>query len=203
MRIVDADGQDVPDGAAGESWLRGPNVTPGYWQRPDERAPAFTADGWFRTGDVGRRDADGFITIVDRRKDMFISGGENVYPAEIEAALVEHPAVTEAAVIGVPDARWGEVGCAFVVAAAGRDRLRGRARGPLRGAPRPLQGAQVLPPRRGAAPQRHRKGREAAPAGSDARLGRASRVMTGPDNRFRMSAGVDGGVSTRGQGSSH
>ena len=115
VRIVDLDGQDVPDGSPGEILVKGPNVTPGYWRKPDERERAFTADGWLRTGDIGCRDPDGFITIVDRRKDMFITGGENVYPVEIEAVLIEHPAVMEVAVIGVPDARWGEVGCAFVV----------------------------------------------------------------------------------------
>ncbi|PZQ48177.1 MAG: acyl-CoA synthetase [Rhodovulum sulfidophilum] len=115
VRIVDLGERDVPDGEAGEILVKGPNVTPGYWNRPEERAKAFTADGWLRTGDIGRRDADGYIAIVDRRKDMFISGGENVYPVEIESVLVEHPAVMEVAVIGVPDARWGEVGRAFVV----------------------------------------------------------------------------------------
>ncbi|TPE48194.1 AMP-binding protein [Amaricoccus solimangrovi] len=115
VRIVDLHDRDVPDGTAGEILVKGPNVTPGYWNRPEERARAFTEDGWLRTGDIARRDADGYIAIVDRRKDMFISGGENVYPVEIEAVLVEHPGVMEVAVIGVPDARWGEVGCAFVV----------------------------------------------------------------------------------------
>jgi fatty-acyl-CoA synthase len=115
LRIVDDRAQDVAAGQAGEIWLSGPNVTPGYWNRPDETARAFTADGWFRTGDIARRDDDGFVTLVDRRKDMFISGGENVYPAEVEMALLDHPDIAEAAVIGIADARWGEVGRAFVV----------------------------------------------------------------------------------------
>jgi fatty-acyl-CoA synthase len=115
VRIVDIDERDVSDGTPGEILVKGPNVTPGYWNRPEERAKAFTADGWLRTGDIGRRDADGYVAIVDRRKDMFISGGENVYPAEVEAVLAEHPAVLEVAVIGLPDERWGEVGCAFIV----------------------------------------------------------------------------------------
>ncbi|HEY0212107.1 MAG TPA: AMP-binding protein [Paenirhodobacter sp.] len=119
VRLVDEDDRDVPDGTPGEILIFGLNVTPGYWNRPEERARAFTPDGWIRTGDVGRRDADGFISIVDRRKDMFISGGENVYPVEIEAALREHPAVREAAVIGIPDARWGEVGRAYIIAMPG------------------------------------------------------------------------------------
>lgn len=115
IRIVDLEERDLPDGTPGEILVKGPNVTPGYWNRPEEGAKAFTADGWLRTGDIGVRDADGYVAIVDRRKDMFISGGENVYPVEIEAVLSEHPAVLEVAVIGVPDERWGEVGRAFVV----------------------------------------------------------------------------------------
>jgi fatty-acyl-CoA synthase len=120
VRIVDLEERDAPEGTPGEILVFGPNVTPGYWIRPEEREKAFTADGWLRTGDIGVRDADGYIAIVDRRKDMFISGGENVYPVEIEAALVEHAAVMEVAVIGLPDARWGEVGCAFVVPRPGQ-----------------------------------------------------------------------------------
>jgi fatty-acyl-CoA synthase len=96
--------------------LRGPSITPGYWR---DRAATETAfrDGWLRTGDVARRDADGFYTLVDRCKDMYISGGENVYPAEVEAALLTTGLFREAAVIGVPDARWGESGVAYVVMA--------------------------------------------------------------------------------------
>jgi len=120
VRLVDEAGRDVPDGTAGEILIFGLNVIPGYWNRPEERDRAFTPDGWIRTGDIGLRDADGFISIADRKKDMFISGGENVYPVEVEAALVEHAAVREVAVIGIPDARWGEVGCAFIVPAPGR-----------------------------------------------------------------------------------
>lgn len=119
IRLVDEDGADVAEGSAGEIIVYGPNVTPGYWNRPEERANSFTEDGWLRTGDVGRRDADGYISIVDRRKDMFISGGENVYPVEVEAALREHAAVRDAAVIGIADARWGEVGRAYVILVPG------------------------------------------------------------------------------------
>ena len=117
VRLVDEQDRDVPDGTAGEVLVFGLNVIPGYWNRPEERDRAFTADGWIRTGDIGIRDGDGFISIADRKKDMFISGGENVYPVEVEAALVEHAAVREVAVIGIPDDRWGEVGCAFIVPA--------------------------------------------------------------------------------------
>ncbi|UDL89316.1 AMP-binding protein [Mesorhizobium sp. PAMC28654] len=120
LRIVDDDGRDVAAEAAGEIWLSGPNVTPGYWNRPEETARAFTADGWFRTGDIACRDEEGFVILVDRRKDMFISGGENVYPVEVEMVLLDHPDVAEAAVIGIADERWGEVGRAFVVLKPGR-----------------------------------------------------------------------------------
>jgi len=117
VRLV-ADGRDVPDGAVGEIWLRGPSVTPGYWNRPAETAAAFE-DGWFRTGDLARREPNGFYRIVDRLKDMYVSGGENVYPAEVEAALTLHPDVADAAVLGIPDDRWGETGLAFVVLHSG------------------------------------------------------------------------------------
>lgn len=114
VRIVDAQGRDVPVGEAGEVWMRGPGVTPGYWKRADETAKTFSADGWLKSGDLGKRDADGCYYVVGRIKEMFISGGENVYPAEIENVLARHPAVLEAAVIGVADEKWGEVGHAFV-----------------------------------------------------------------------------------------
>ncbi|MEO8114623.1 MAG: AMP-binding protein [Phenylobacterium sp.] len=119
-RIVDEAGRDLPDGETGELWLRGPSITPGYWNRPEEDAKAFV-DGWFRTGDAALRDPDGFYFLVDRRKDMFISGGENVYPAEVEAVIAELEAVAEAAVIGVPDDRWGEAGRAYVIARPGAE----------------------------------------------------------------------------------
>jgi fatty-acyl-CoA synthase len=113
VRLVDRDGRDVSDGEVGEIWLKGDNITAGYWNQPETTAKAFQ-DGWLKTGDAARRDADGFYYLVDRWKDMFISGGENVYPAEIEAAILEMDAVSEVAVIGVPDPRWGEVGVAYV-----------------------------------------------------------------------------------------
>jgi fatty-acyl-CoA synthase len=98
-----------------ELQVRGPNVFPGYWRNETASSAAFTADGWLRTGDVAECDDEGFYRIKGRLKDMFISGGENVYPAEVEAVLHEHPQVVDAAVVGVPDERWGEVGVAFVV----------------------------------------------------------------------------------------
>jgi acyl-CoA synthetase (AMP-forming)/AMP-acid ligase II len=108
LRIVD-----------GEVWLRAPNVTPGYFNRPEETAAALTSDGWLRTGDGGYLDADGYLFLTDRLKDMIVSGGENVYPIEVEEALAQHPDVAEAAVIGVPDERWGETVKALVVLRAG------------------------------------------------------------------------------------
>ena len=117
-RLVGQDGGEVGANQIGEIWLRGPSVTPGYWNQPEATAKAFSADGWYKTGDAAMRDEDGFYTIVDRWKDMFISGGENVYPAEVEAAIAALSGVADNAVIGVPDAQWGEVGCAFVVRAA-------------------------------------------------------------------------------------
>jgi fatty-acyl-CoA synthase len=114
VKIVDDDGREVPDGERGEIVVRGPNVMKGYWNRPDATAEVLI-DGWFHTGDVGIRDADGYFFIVDRKKDMIISGGENVYPAEVEDALYQHPAVKEVAVIGVQHPSWGETVRAVVV----------------------------------------------------------------------------------------
>lgn len=108
MRIVDADDQDVAPGETGELVLRGPNLFIGYWNRSEATEEAFRG-GWFHSGDLACQDEEGFFYIVDRIKDMLISGGENVYPTEIEQVLYRHPAVREAAVIGVPDAQWGEV----------------------------------------------------------------------------------------------
>jgi len=119
-RLVDAEGRDVATGEVGELWLRGPHVSKGYWNNPDATRAALNADGWFHTGDQARRDADGFYYIAGRSKDMFISGGVNVYPAEIEGQLLLHPAVEDAAVIGVPDEVWGEIGVAFVVPRPGQ-----------------------------------------------------------------------------------
>ncbi|WP_188195227.1 acyl-CoA synthetase [Nonomuraea sp. SYSU D8015] len=121
VRVVRPDLTDAGPGEPGEVLIKGPNVTPGYWNDPAATEAAFAEGGWFRSGDVATLDEEGHLYIVDRVKDMYISGGENVYPAEVEAALFEHPAVAEAAVVGVPDATWGETGRAFVVARAGHD----------------------------------------------------------------------------------
>lgn len=115
LRIVDDDGNETPPGETGELLIRGPNVLPGYWNRPELNSEIFTEDGFFHTGDAARRDADGYYYIVDRYKDMFISGGENVYPVEVENVIFELDGVLENAVVGVPHEKWGEVGRAYVV----------------------------------------------------------------------------------------
>jgi fatty-acyl-CoA synthase len=120
VRVVTPTLDDVPPGVAGEVLVRGPNVTSGYWRNQAATADAFT-DGWLHTGDLATVDEEGYLTIVDRLKDMIISGGENIYPAEVEAAIYTHPAVAECAVVGVTDDRWGEVGQAVVVLRPGHD----------------------------------------------------------------------------------
>ena len=118
--MVDPDTlDDVPAGEQGELWFRTPQLMKGYLNKPEATAEVITEDGWFRTGDIGRVDEDGYIFVEDRLKDMIISGGENIYSIEVERVLAEHPAVTEVAVIGVPDEKWGEAVKA-VVAAGGR-----------------------------------------------------------------------------------
>jgi fatty-acyl-CoA synthase len=114
-RVVDEDGHDLPIGQAGELLLKGPAMFSGYFEDESATRSAICDSGWFHTGDIARTDAEGFFYIVDRKKDMFISGGENVYPVEIERALYEHPAVKQCAVIGIADEKWGQVGRAFVV----------------------------------------------------------------------------------------
>ena len=119
IRVADGSGAEVNAGEAGELIARGANVMRGYWNNPKETAQAFL-DGWFRTGDVGCQDADGFFYILDRLKDMIVTGGENVYSGEVEAVIYEHPAVLEAAVFGIPDQKWGELVAACVVLRPGK-----------------------------------------------------------------------------------
>ena len=114
VRVADDAGRDLPAGQTGEIQIQGPNVIAGYWQRPDATAESFAADGWFRSGDIGYRDESGFLFIADRLKDMIISGGENIYPAEIEQIILELEAVGSVAVVGVPNDQWGEVPRAYV-----------------------------------------------------------------------------------------
>jgi long-chain acyl-CoA synthetase len=132
MRLIDDDWNTVPEGEIGEIAIRGPNVMKGYWNKPEATAEVMTADGWFRTGDMARVDADGYYYIVDRKKDLIIRGGYNVYPREIEEVLHEHPAVAEVAVIGIPHEALGEeVGAAVALkpgASATPDELRAFAR---------------------------------------------------------------------------
>ena len=116
VRVVDLAGNPVPPGHPGEVITRGPHLFTGYWNRPDATREAIR-DGWFHTGDIAEVDEDGFIYIKDRSKDMIISGGENVYPAEVENVLSAHPGVSEVGVIGQPSAKWGESACAVVVRA--------------------------------------------------------------------------------------
>jgi acyl-CoA synthetase (AMP-forming)/AMP-acid ligase II len=126
VRVIDDAGRDVPPGVPGEIVVKGDQVLSGYWRNPEATANSFI-DGWFRSGDVGRWDEDGYLYIVDRKKDMILTGGENVYPREVEEVLYEHPAVGEAAVIGAPDPKWGEkvvaVVCLREGAAAGAEEL--------------------------------------------------------------------------------
>lgn len=121
VRLVKQDGAEAEIGEVGEMWIRGPHVSSGYWNNEEATRAAYDTQGWFHTGDLARRDEDGCFTIAGRLREMFISGGVNVYPAEIEVELMTHPAVADAAVVAVPDAKWGEIGVAFVVAAGTDD----------------------------------------------------------------------------------
>jgi fatty-acyl-CoA synthase len=118
VRLVDETGTDVADGDVGELWVKGPHLFAGYWGNPEATAGTLQ-DGWLKTGDLVNRDDEGYFSIVDRKKDLIISGGENIYPAELERLLMSHPEIADVAVIGVPDAKWGEVGRAFVVLQSG------------------------------------------------------------------------------------
>lgn len=120
VRIVDDAGQDVPAGETGEIWLEGPHLFSGYWNKPAETLEALV-DGWLRTGDLGRKDGQGYHYIVGRKKDMIITGGENVYPLEVEQFLDAHPSVSEVAVVGLPDPKWGEAVTAVIVPAVGKN----------------------------------------------------------------------------------
>lgn len=115
VKLVDDDGKEVPAGLQGELWCKGPQVMPGYWQRPDETAKVITKDGWLKTGDVATVDSDGYFKIVDRKKDMILVSGFNVYPNEVEEAISSHPGVMEVAAVGVPDENSGEAVKVFVV----------------------------------------------------------------------------------------
>ena len=121
LSVRDFDGRELGADEPGEVFLRGPQITAGYWNRPADTDAAISKDGWFRTGDIGLRDADGDLRIVDRVKDMIIRGGYNVYPAEVESILYQNPAVLEAAVLGVPDEKYGEEVATCVVIKPGEE----------------------------------------------------------------------------------
>ena len=182
-----ATGQPVPTGQPGEIWVRSEQVMGGYWGKPEASAAAITADGWLRSGDGGHMDADGYIYVTDRIKDMIISGGENIYPAEIERVLAEHPALQDVAVIGVPDERWGEVPKAVVVAKPGRHGECRRAAGLVPRAAGVLQVPEDRRRGRRTAAQPHRQDPEEGPAqallGRARAAGRVARPGGAPVNR--------------------
>ncbi|MDN5751301.1 MAG: AMP-binding protein, partial [Pseudonocardia sp.] len=150
IQVIDAEGLPVPAGAVGEVCVRGGHVMLGYWNKPEETADVLV-DGWYRTGDLGYLDEEGFLFLVDRLKDMIVTGGENVYSAEVESALSKHPAVAQSAVIGIPNDRWGETVHAVIVlkdgAGATVEELQGFCREHIAGykAPRSIEFAAELP----------------------------------------------------------
>ncbi|OPE27601.1 AMP-binding enzyme, partial [Pseudomonas aeruginosa] len=115
IRIRDENQNDLPLGETGELCIRGPQVTPGYWQRPDETAKVFDRDGFLRTGDIGYMDEQGYVFLLDRKKDMILVSGFNVYPNEVEAVAAQHPDIVEAAAVGVPDEKAGEIVKLYVI----------------------------------------------------------------------------------------
>ena len=153
----------MPAGERGEVVIRGPNIMKGYYQQPEATAEAMR-DGWFHTGDIGVIDADGYLAIVDRKKDMILRGGFNVYPREVEEVLLTHPAVAQCAVVGVADERLGEEVKAFVVRKAGQHGDRGRDRRLVPRADGRLQGAALRRVQRRAADERDRQGPQARAA---------------------------------------
>ena len=172
MRVVDDEDRELPAGEVGEIVVRGDVVMAGYWNQPEATAETLRG-GWLHTGDVGSFDADGYLTLRDRSKDLIISGGMNIYPREVEEALLQHPGVAAAAVIGRPDDEWGETVVAFVVRRRRAAADRG-ARPDLPGPHRPLQAPQGLPLRRSAADQQLRQGRQARAALTSSRERRQS-----------------------------
>ena len=165
IRMLDEDGNEVPDGEAGELYSCNPYTFDGYWKLPEKTAEAFRGD-YCTVGDMARRDADGYIHLVDRKSNMIISGGENIYPSEVEAVLGAHPAVKDVAVVGLPDQKWGERVHAVVVLHDGAARERGRAARLVQGPDRRLQAPALclVHARRGDAAHRHRQ--DPAPASS-------------------------------------
>jgi acyl-CoA synthetase (AMP-forming)/AMP-acid ligase II len=165
VRCADAQGRSVPPGEPGEVLLRGYHVMQGYFEDEAATREAIDADGWLHTGDVGVMDERGYLRITDRLKDMYITGGFNCYPAEIERLMAPHPAVAQVAVIGVPDERLGEVGCAFVVRRPAADAERSGLHRLVPPADGQLQGAAACALRRRAADQRVEQGGQELAAG--------------------------------------
>jgi long-chain acyl-CoA synthetase len=157
VRLVDESGDDVVQGDSGEIWVKGANVFRGYFADPEQTAKVLTPDGWLRTGDIGTVDDDGYLYLVDRAKDLIIVSGFNVFPAEVEEVLAEHPGVAEVGVVGVPHPHHGEAVKAFVVPEAGRVARRGPAHRLVQRSPRPVQVPEQDPLRRRVAPQRERQ----------------------------------------------
>ena len=169
----------MPPGQVGEIWLKAPTVIKGYFNLPEATAAAFT-DGWFHTGDAGRLDEEGYLYVVDRLKDVVIRGGENIYAAEVEAALYEHPDITEAAIIGVPHPRLGEEVGAVIRLRDGATLDRGRRPCPYRRAAGRIQGAvEGMDHHRGTAAHRDRQGPQ-APTARNARRHRLTHHHEGP-----------------------
>jgi acyl-CoA synthetase (AMP-forming)/AMP-acid ligase II len=162
VRVADAEDNPLPPDEIGEILVRGDTVMAGYWNNPAASAETLR-NGWLHTGDVGSMDADGFLTLKDRSKDVIISGGSNIYPREVEEVLLRHPAVSEVSVVGQADAEWGEIVIAFVVPRGAGTRHRG-ARRPVPRPHRPLQAAQALRDGRCAAQEQYRQGAEDRPA---------------------------------------
>ena len=161
MKIVDDQGNEVGTGETGEVCITGPILMAGYWNKPEATAEAIDADGWLHTGDLGHLDDDGFLFITDRKKDMIIRGGENIYSVEIEQRLVDHPDIADAAIYGVPHPELGEEVKATVQLEEGSDAHRGRREAVGGRRPRRLQGARLRRPHlRQAAPQRQRQAPE-------------------------------------------
>ncbi len=177
VSIQDDAGEILPAGESGEVCAQAGNYMREYWNRPEETAAAFR-DGWYHTGDAGYLDADGYLYLVDRVKDMIVTGGENVYSAEVENAIASHPGVAQVAVIGIPSEQWGEAVLAIVVPKPGADAHRGGHQGLVPGADRRLQGAEVgrVPHRAAAALGRHEgpQARAARPLLGGPRPGRRS-----------------------------
>ena len=197
MRVVDPTTlAEVAPGASGEVWFRTPQATAGYLGSPEATAELITADGWVRTGDLGRVDEDGFLFIEDRMKDMIITGGENVYSPEVERVLAEHPAVAEIAIIGVPDDRWGETVKAVVAFRPEQPRRRrSSSRSPASGSP--VQGAVVDRRRRGPAAQPVGQDPEARPAQALLGRRRTPGLRPGPGTWPRSSRGGTGATMTQ------